>query len=104
MGFQGRNNILFSSPLKRELLREKEHLLVKKHSRTSERELCIFGVPTQWKAIPTTSETADSSETQGNIKKALQGLVTQFSNVENSFIGRLPEEVIIDPIAVYLEL
>jgi hypothetical protein len=38
------------------------------------------------------------------MKEALMNMVANLTNLEETFIGRLSNEVIIDPIAIYTEL
>jgi hypothetical protein len=39
-----------------------------------------------------------------NLKLALMVLVDKFAAVEDTFVGRLENEIVIDPIAIYREL
>jgi len=96
------NTYLFSTQIKREYLREKESLLVKKYARKTEKEFTIFGIITQ---------SSDSSNSENNIKYkeehmkiALMDLVSKFKDVELTFTGKLKNEIMIDPIAIYTEL
>lgn len=98
-------NMLFSSNLKRELLRENEALLIRKYSRITEKEFVIFGIVTQSSrdgGFELNKEDEDNE--YENIKEALMNLVTHLTNMESTFSGRLSNEMIIDPIAVYREL
>jgi len=96
---------LFSSLLSREYLKEKEDAIVKKYSRTSEKVFTLFGFTTQSNlGEPTDSKIIESPIAQDNMKKSLKTLILSFGNMENFFIGKLPNEIIIDPIALYREL
>lgn len=93
---------IISANLKRECLRESEELIIKKYSRQSECSFVMFGIITQYKR-----EQLDGIEEKNDylsIKEALMNMVTGLTNVEEVFIGRLSNEVIIDPIAIYTEL
>ena len=98
-------NHIFSANLKRDALREKEDLLIRKYSRKTEVEFIIFGMATQYpgNALPEEEEEEEVAEHQ-NIKEAVMNLFSHLCNVENSFTGRLSNEIVIDPIAVYIEL
>ena len=121
-GFQDRFEVqmtvgdyIFSTILKTEHLREREQLLVSKYSRFPEKEFVIFGIVTQG---PTTSLALDSSGTDDaeddgegdadgseiHMKEAIMGLVDKLSQMEFALSGKLPNEVVIDPIALFLEV
>ena len=96
----------FSANLKREYLREDEHLLVRKYSRFSEKDFVLFGTIAQSPETPVDSdenETRDDGEPQ-HLKEAIMGMVEAMSAVEHSFSGKLANEIIIDPIALYREI
>lgn len=93
----------FSAPLKRNYLKEEEHLIVSKFSRYSEKEFVIFGMITQSKGSQ-----ADLPIKQGaspeDIKQAISQMVLGILNIEKQFIGKVENEILIDPIAVYREI
>lgn len=99
----GENYYLFSAPLKRNYLKEEEHLIVSKFSRYSEREFVIFGMITQSKGSQ-----ADLPIKQGanpeDIKQAISKMVLGILNIEKQFVGKVENEILIDPIAVYREI
>ena len=96
------NGRLFSANLKRECLREGEELIIRKYARNTEKDFVLFGAVTQ--ATGVGSKKTVSEEDPPSIKEALMELVASLSNVETTFTGRLSNEIIIDPIAVYTEL
>ncbi|MUK62702.1 hypothetical protein GNP81_19170 [Aliivibrio fischeri] len=93
---------LFSAPLDRECLRESEDLLIKKYARHTEKEFVIFGIVTQhaWTNDLDLSENKDF----GSIKEALFNMVNHLTNIESAYTGRLANETVIEPIAIYTEL
>jgi len=95
-------NYLFSALLKREYLREEENLIVKKYSRYSEKDFIIFGTVTQSKDgqpdLP-----AEESFGSGDMKEAVAQMILKLSEVEKKFTGKLKNEIIVDPIAIYRE-
>lgn len=94
---------IFSANLKRDCLRESEALLIRKYSRTTEKEFVMFGTVTQSSGSPPADDSGEEQQ-YASIKEALMALVIKLSIIEGSFTGRLPNEVIIDPIALYTEL
>lgn len=96
------NNNLFSTNLKREYLKEKEDLLVKRYSRETEKEFVIFGIVTQCQAK--ISKQLDKNKQFDNPKEAIMNMVSFLTQLESGFTGKLPNEIIIDPIAIYTEL
>ncbi|ACK67498.1 conserved hypothetical protein [Rippkaea orientalis PCC 8801] len=97
------NKLLYSAPLKRECLREKEEMIIRKYSRKTEKELIVLGLITQ-----ISQETIDLSplhnESLSNMKEVVINVVEHLTNIEQEFSGKTKNEVTIDPIAVYSEL
>ena len=97
------DKMIFSANLIRGYLKENEQLLVRKYSRMAEKEFVLFGMVTQSSCEP--NQPIDSTdENPTSIKEAMMTMITHFTNMESSFTGRLPNEIIIDPIALYREL
>ena len=92
---------LFSTNIKREYLREDEKLLIKRYSRETEKEFVLFGIVTQCQDAIIKNDTEENND---NMKVAIMNMVTKLTDVEASFTGKLPHEIIIDPIAIYTEL
>ncbi len=89
-----------SAILNREYLRDSEEHFVSKYSRQSEYEFTMIGIVTQsGKNIAPLS----AHEPNG-IKDACLNLADKLTVMENAFLGRLDNECIIDPIAIYREL
>lgn len=100
----------FSGALNRKMLRDTERAILHKYARDTEKEFTIFGILTQSKRhvspLPLFSEEnlPQSDLPQEAIKRALHSLVSAITGIHSSFTGKLENEFIIDPIAVYLEL
>jgi hypothetical protein len=99
---QSQGEVIFTSCLKREYLREDEDILVKKYSRKTEKDAVVLGIITQ----AFTGETTEPKEDveYSNMKAAILNLAEHLTNVENSLSGKQDHEVVIDPIAVYFEV
>lgn len=95
--------LLYSTPLKRESLRESEGLIIKKYSRKTERSLVVLGVATQTAVAPNIS-TAGPDFKPANMKEAVTDLLDHIAAMESSLSGKVEHEVVIDPIAVYVSL
>ena len=96
---------IFSSNFNREYLREDEHLLVRKYSRFAEKEFVLFGAVAQSSSDLVYHEEDDEDDYEfRNIKEAIMSLVEKLSIVESTFSGKLENEIIIDPIALYREI
>lgn len=93
---------MFSANLKRECLREREDMLIRKYSRHTEVEFVLFGVVTQVEhaASKDVSEVPEGAK----LKEAVMAMIGMLSNLEGTFTGRLNNEIIIDPLAVYTEI
>lgn len=99
---QAGGDMVFTSCLKREFLREKEDLLVKKYSRKTEKEVVVFGVISQ--AFSAFEPEIDKKPDYRNMKTGLMGIVEHLTNIENSISGKQENEIVIDPIAAYFEV
>ena len=95
----------FSADCKRDDLREDEHSLIRKYARFSEKEFVLVGTIAQSpsKSIDRQESNEDGSETQ-HLKEAIMVLVERLSAVESEFSGKLANEIIVDPIAIYREI
>lgn len=78
-------------------------MLIRKYSRQTEKEFVLFGIITQSSRHGSLDLDTNSKEIE-TIKEALMNLVGHLTNVELTFTGRLQNEIIIDPIAIYTEL
>ncbi len=97
------NKIVITGVINREYLKEKEDLIIKKFSRYSSKSITLLGIISQTskeKIQIQNSENVDFS----NMKEAIDNVTASLSDVENTFIGKLDNEIIIDPIAVYQEI
>ncbi len=95
-------NSIVSGNLKRDCLRESEELIIKKYSRQTECSFVLFGIITQYKRD--ILDDINGINNNPSIKLALMNMISHIANLEETFIGRLSNEVIIDPIALYTEL
>lgn len=99
---QSKGDVLFTSCLKRDFLRENEDLLVKKYSRKTEKEIVVLGMISQ--AFSRDEIEPEDRDDYSNMKEALLNFVDHLSNVEFSISGKNKNEVVIDPIAAYFEV
>ncbi|WP_028299324.1 DUF6414 family protein [Oceanospirillum beijerinckii] len=93
---------IFTANLNRDYLREGESLLKRRYSRITDREFVMFGVIAQ--ANNAMELELEEVKEEASMKQALLNLVEHLTNLENQFTGRLSNEIIIDPIAIYTEL
>jgi hypothetical protein len=96
------DNRIFSANLNRSFLRESEDLVIRKYSRQTEVAFTLFGIVTQRQRDKL--EELEENEDFDSIKEALMNLVSHLSNLESTFTGRLSNEIIVDPIALYTEI
>lgn len=96
------SNHIASANLNRKFLREPQDLVIRKYSRQTEVQFTLFGIITQYEKEQTSPpEAAHDYET---LKEAIMNMVSHITNLESAFTGRLSNEIIIDPIAMYTEL
>jgi hypothetical protein len=109
---ESENNLLqlFSAQLKRENLKEDEYSIIKKYSRETEKEFKLFGILTQKLTSESKKQIFEKfklSKVEGkdlNMKEALMNMVSELTNLETTFTGKLNYEYVIDPIALYIEI
>lgn len=94
--------IFFSSVVKRSALRDDVASLIRKYARRTDRPVTVVGIVTQ--AGGQTAPAPDPTETPTTVKGALSNLVSLIGNFELAFTGRLENEVVLDPVAIYLEI
>ena len=96
---------VFSSNFNREYLRENEHLLVRKYSRLPEKEFILVGTIAQSSSKSTDYEIGDEGDYQfEHLKERIMYLVELLGIMESTFSGKLVNEIIVDPIALYHEI
>lgn len=89
---------LFSACLKRQCLRESEDLIIRKYSRRTEKKLVVLGVVTQSESV---ADAGVEAATGSTMKQAIRTLVNHIAVIEGSLSGKAPNEIVLDPIAVY---
>ena len=94
----------FSADCKRKDLREDEHLLVRKYSRLAEKEFVLVGTITQSSSSPVEHKEADETYEPRHLKEVIMSLAENLSVMESEFFGKLANEIIVDPIALYWEI
>ena len=99
---QGFDDVVFTSCLKRQFLREEVDLLVKKYSRKTDRDIVVFGVISQ--AFTANKPEINEDAEYPNMKAGLMMLVEHLAQIEQSISGKQPNEIVIDPIAAYFEV
>jgi uncharacterized protein YoaH (UPF0181 family) len=95
-------DITYTSCLKRDNLRETEDSLIKKYSRKTNKDIVIFGMITQ--GFESNIDEVKVELEISNMKTGLMNMIESLSNMETSISGRQSNEIIIDPIAVYVEV
>lgn len=94
--------LVFSAVLKRESLRESKEVLVQKYARLMEQRVTIVGIPTQAGAPVASLRMLDDVES--TVKVVLNKAVSNMSEMESNFTGRMEREVVVDPVAIYVEV
>ena len=101
----------FSALLKRDCLREDDSLLVKKFSRQAQGEFYLLGIICQCPQTESIGQTENpesigqtGNPESGHLREAIGNMVSSLKSLEDTFIGRLENEVILDPLAVYRDI
>lgn len=99
-----KESAVFSTVLDRRYLKEEEQFLISKYSRSTEVDITIFGVVTQTFSYLPLLNPVEYADELSSLKSFFRYMVYSLMNVENTFIGKKQGEIILDPIAVYVEL
>jgi hypothetical protein len=92
-----------SADMDRKCLRDSEHSLVKKYSRLTEVEFVMLGVVTQVGEVGGPQESQEITEDH-TMREAMTMNISALSGLENTLRQRRSNEIILDPLAVYVEL
>lgn len=96
---------LYTAEIKRQYLREEEQFLIRKYSRLSEKDFIIIGtVASNHTQVLSENIMAQEGFSDKAMRRSLFNLIEQFSRFEQTMLGNLEDEVIIDPIAIYCEI
>lgn len=96
------DSIIYSSCLKREHLRDTEDLIIRKYSRKTEKELTILGIITQ--STKETNRDIPPTPEDPSMKAVVTNMIEHIAMIESGLSGKLSDEVVIDPIAMYADL
>ena len=95
----------FSADCKRDAFRDEEHSLMRKYSRFAEKEFVLVGTITQSSRESVNSEDdTDVPQESLHIKEAIMNMVEALFAMESTLSGKLANEIIVDPIAIYREV
>lgn len=98
---QSLNETIFSCCLRRPFLREPEDLIARKYARRTERDFVVLGVIAQRAKSP---PVPPASKSDASMKEAIANMVNLVAALETSLAGKSSNEIVIDPIAVYVPL
>lgn len=96
----------FSTILNREFLKETEDLLEYKLSKHSIGEITLIGIVTQGNTQKEESseKEKDDESSQKSLKYHFRNMLEKLGKVNSTFSAKEPDEVIIDPIAIYMDI
>ena len=100
MGFTG---FRVSADLNRDNLRESERSIIKKYSRFTEVEFVLLGVVTQIGELVSIADAEEITD-KHTMRDAISISTAALASLEDSFKQRSSDEIIVDPIAIYVEL
>jgi hypothetical protein len=95
-------SVFFSSPLKRNCLREQCEAIIRKYGRRCEEPLTLFGMITQGRKKRDKSQVEEGDAE--NLRAAILRIVNATASIEETFFARLDEEYLIDPVALFRQL
>lgn len=99
---QSYSGVVALANLNKTYLRDPMEILIPRFSRKTERELSLIGIITQCGQIQADSTSA--MEDSEKLKYSVQNVISQLGDMEETFTGRLSNELVIEPIAIYHEI
>lgn len=99
---QPESGVVALANLNKAYLRDPMEILIPRFSRKTERELSLIGIITQCgqDQAASVSSITDSEK----MKFSVQNVISQLGDMEETFTGRLSNELVIEPIAIYHEI
>ena len=94
----------FIAPLNRKFFKEDEAYFIKKLSRATEAKVTVLGIVTQTLKKEVIIHTEEINEESANMRDIAMTIIKPLLDVEEGFSGKSLNDIIIDPLAVYLEL
>jgi hypothetical protein len=95
------DNLLITSYLNRDYLRESENILIRKYSRKTNIKVSIIGTVAQYLI---SNNAAPKDDFDGDLSAHMRNMFEHLASVEHSISGKSDNEIVIDPIAAYIEL
>lgn len=92
----------FEADCNRKYFRDEEFSLIRKYSRFPQIEFVLVGIITQRVGEP--EKHYSQSSGSDSIKENIKFMTHALSDIESEFSGKLENDIIIDPIAIYSEL
>ena len=99
---QPESGVVALANLNKTYLRDPMEILIPRFSRKTERELSLIGIITQCGQEQAAS--MSSIEDSEKMKFSVQNVISQLGDMEETFTGRLSNELVIEPIAIYHEI
>ena len=99
---QPSSQIVALANLNKEYLRDAIEILISRFSRKTEANLSLIGIITQ--CGQSKAQTIQSSDDGEKLKFSVQNVISQLAEMEETFTGRLSNELVIEPIAIYHEI
>ncbi|EPF93271.1 hypothetical protein F957_00240 [Acinetobacter gyllenbergii CIP 110306 = MTCC 11365] len=96
------NNILVTSYWNRDYLREDEQLIIRKYSRKTNVKISIIGTVSQYLEV-NKAQPQDNFQSE-ELSSHMRNMFEHLTSVEYSISGKSDNEIVIDPIAAYIEL
>lgn len=95
------DSLLITSYLNRDYLRENENILIRKYSRKTNIKVSIIGTVAQYLI---SNNAAPKEDFDGDLSAHMRNMFEHLASVEHSISGKSDNEIVIDPIAAYIEL
>lgn len=94
-------DVLVTSYLNRDYLRENETLLIRKYSRKTNIQVSVIGTISQYLK---SNQATPEENFEGELGAHMRNMFEHLANVEYSISGKSDNEIVIDPIAAYIQL
>ena len=95
------DSLLITSYLNRDYLRESENILIRKYSRKTNVKVSVIGTVSQYLM---SNNATPKEDFDGDLSAHMRNMFEHLASVEYSISGKSDNEIVIDPIAAYIEL
>jgi len=94
------SNQIYSTTVNRAFLKDPEDIIISRYSQMPEKDFSLIGIVSQVGKVQSSSVGMESRD----MKMTMRSITDKVAGLDNAFFGRVSNECIIDPIAIFTEI